>query len=107
MMADFALLPKDMRILVCKKLDMDGRIKLGLVRKLVVDVGLCEKLGKVFASIQRSVGTQDTMYFADIGNKYWSCFSCFKGVKQWRVYELMAPQLFCLCEKTNKWQPSV
>lgn len=99
---DFGLLPKDLRIEICKKLDIDARIRLGMVRKFKTPTWLQDKLAAVFQHTKKTIGTANVMYFVDLG-LYWVAFDMFKGRKTWMVFELISATMHMYSEETNTW----
>ncbi len=101
-MFDFSLLPKDIRIEICKKMDMDTRIKMGYVQKLNIDPSVRERLSRVLGDVNKSVGTLYILHHVDLKDKYCLMYG-HMGKKRWDVYEIGMHVLYNLCDDKNVW----
>ena len=70
------MLPKELRLLVCKKLDIEGRIKLGMIGKLKIPISMrCRMEYCLQHAVRHRPKTTTCCVSLHVsGGKYYSCF---------------------------------
>jgi hypothetical protein len=101
-MDNFGELPKDVRIEICKKLDIESRIRLRMIRKLEVPKKLKEKLADVCRAVKQTTGTKNIMYYVDL-KLYWIAFDRVIERDRWTVFDIVKPEMHLYSQDTNSW----